>query len=150
MATIRPNDNAPSGEVKYIFPTETIDLDSGGTHETDSRAVLAAAEAHPWLTVEYPEVEEISVTRQSRSVPYEDDVLAAPNSIAFDPDEIRKAEEAKAEGYAAPLAVEAGLDQSEEEEVAGTNVTLAADDAADETTDDKPARRSRRTASKED
>jgi hypothetical protein len=150
MATIRPNDNAPSEETKFIFPTATFDLSSGGSYETDDRALLAAAEVHPWLEVEYPEAEQVSYVRESGSVPYQEDVLSAPNSKAFDADEIRKTEEAKAAVYATPTAIESGLDQGKEVEVGDTAVTLAADEAADDAADDSdndtPARSSRRRA----
>jgi hypothetical protein len=66
MATIRPNENAPAGEVKYILPTATFDLADSGEYTTDDRTVLSDAETHPWLEVEYPQVDELSgVQRRS-------------------------------------------------------------------------------------
>jgi hypothetical protein len=134
MATIRPNDNAPSDAVKYIFPLETFDLAPGGEHETEDRNTLSAAEAHPWLEVEYPEIEELAVTRGSRSVPYSEDVLAAPNSQAFDVEAVRAALPDD-QRWLPATAVEASLDQGEVVQEGGVALTLAADEAQD----DEPA-----------
>ena len=147
MATIRPNDNAPAEEAKYILPTVTFDLAPGASFETDDRDALAAAEVHPWLTVEYDEAAQVNYEREDRSVPYAQDVLAAPNSVAFDPEAIREAEEAKRGVIVQPLAVDAGLDQDKLKTVGRgdqkVSLTLAADDAATEAAaadnDDKPA-----------
>ena len=136
MATIRPNDNAPSDSVKYIFPLETFDLAPGGDFETDNRNTVAAAQSHPWLEVEIIQPEELASDRESRSVPYEEDVLAAPNSIAFDGDEVRRARGEQGEISAPRLAVESGLDQGEAVEHGDVAVTLAADETSTE--DDEP------------
>lgn len=130
MATIRPNDNAPAEDVKYIFPTVTFDLAPGGSYDTEDRDAMAAAEAHPWLEVEYPVVEEAGVTRVSRSVPPAEDPYSAQYAgpganAAFDPEKVREAEAAKAEASVQPLAVESGLDQSEAVEEGGVAETLA-------------------------
>lgn len=145
MATISPNDYAPSESFKVILPTATFDLDPGGSYETEDRVAISDAEAHPWLQVKHPEEVELSVQRAEKSVPYADDYLSAPNSKAFDADEIRKIEEAKASDTGTPLAVEAGLDQDKsvtsgegEHQIA---LTLEADDTT--STDDKPARKPR-------
>lgn len=141
MATIRPNDNAPEGKVKYLLGNAEFDLATGGSYETDDRYVLAGAGVHPWLTVEYPEVPELGQERVSKSVPYEEDYLSAPNSQAFNLDQLRKEQEAAAEVLDSRLAVDAGLDQSEEAEVAGVDVTLAA-----ATADEEPPKKSTKTA----
>lgn len=132
MATIRPNDIAPSEEVKYILSTDTFDLAAGGSVESTDRKILTDAEAHPWLKVEYPETEKFDFQRPSHSVPYEDDALAALNSVAFDPEEIRKTEQAKVDAFTGghPLAVDAGLDQGDEETAGDISVTLAAEENA--------------------
>lgn len=114
MATIRPNDHAPSEEVKYVLPSATFDLASDGVYTTDDRRVLSDAEVHPWLEVEYPPADELSQTRESRSVPYEEDALSAVNSVAFDTDEVAKAR--LEENDTEPTAIESGLDQGEEAE----------------------------------
>lgn len=145
MATIRPNDNAPAEEAKYILPTVTFDLAAGGSFETDDRAALAAAEAHPWLEVEYDAAEEANYSRPERSVPYNQDYLSAVNSVAFDMEAVREAEEAKLGVEAQPLAVDAGLDQDKLKTVGRgdqkVSLTLAADEAAAPADDDndKPA-----------
>lgn len=144
MATIRPNDNAPAEDVKYIFPTATFDIASGGSYETDDRAILSAAEDHPWLDVEYPEVpEEVAVTREPKSVPYQDDVLAAVNSKAFDLDLVRQAEEEKTAVFADHLAIQAGLTQTEPVTEGGIDQTLAAADESSTADNEKPASRRR-------
>lgn len=136
MATILPNDNAPTESVKYLLGNAEFDLAGGGSYDTDDRLVLSAAEAHPWLKVEYPEVDESLFVTESRTVPYEDDVLSAANSVAFDPAEIKKVEEAKRLGYEQPLAVDSGLDQGTPKKSGPVAVTLAADEPV---TDDKSA-----------
>lgn len=128
MATITTNDKAPEGAVKYVFPTETFDLNSGDTKDTLDQELLRAAEAHPWLRVEYPELEELAVTREPTSVPYADDYLSAPNTKAFDPEEVRRVESEKRSATEAPVAVEAGLVQTEDDHVGNVAVTLAAYD----------------------
>lgn len=148
MATIRPNDNAPAGEVEYNLPTAKFTLGSGDSYETEDRTVLSDAAVHPWLTVEYPEVDEALYARPSKSVPFEKDYLGPVNSVAFNLNEVRKIEEAKREGVTHPTAIQAGLDQSKAEEVGDVNVTVAADEA-DSTDDDKP-RSTKRAAKQEE
>lgn len=135
MATIRPNDNAPAEAVKYIFPTATFDLDVDGSYETTDRDVLAQAEAHPWLAVEYEAVEEAAYTRLSRSVPAVEDPFTSVGpgaGDAFDPEKVRAAEEAKAEDAVQPLAVDAGLDQSEDAVEGGVAESLSVDRESEE------------------
>lgn len=139
MATIRPNDNAPAEEVHYTFPTVDFDLAEGGTYESDDRAVLAAAEDHPWLTVEYPEAASVVYSAPSKSVPYREDPFSEYNDFSNDPARVEETERSKYSVNTAPLAVEAGLDQGEvvtsDERV---DLTLAA--AAEHTDDyDQPA-----------
>lgn len=138
MATIRPNDNALAQDAEYNLPGAKFTLGPGDSYETDDRAVLSDAETHPFLIVEYPEQPQVSVSRESGSVPYEDDYLTAPNSRAFDLEEVERVETEKHGTDAARLAVQSGLDQNKQTEIAGIGVTLAADDAIT----DKPARKS--------
>jgi hypothetical protein len=128
MATIVPNDSAPADLSTVSLANEVLDL-SGGSVESEDREVLAAAEVHPWLAVEYPEVEanEAEAVRVE-SVRYEDDALSAPNSVAFDPDEVRAVEDAKREVALGRTALEAGLDQGEPVVEGGVAYTLAADE----------------------
>ena len=136
MATIRPNDNAPDEQVKYCLGSVDFDLGPGDEYQTDDRAAIADASAHPWLEVEVPQVQELSEARASRSVPYEDDVLAAVNSEAFNFEKIKAEQEARAEVIESPVAIQAGLDQGKPVEEGGVAVTLAADNS-DEKTDKK-------------
>jgi len=127
MATITTNDYAPDEKAKYILPLETFDLGPGDSFETTNRNTISNAEAHPWLAVEYPEYDELSEGgRESKSVAPEDDVLSAENSLAFDPDQVRK-DNAESQ-VTAPTAIEAGLDQGESVEVKDIAVTLTAAD----------------------
>jgi hypothetical protein len=147
MATIRPNDNAPAEAAKYIFPLETFELAPGGEFQTEDRNTLAAAESHPWLEVEYPTFEELSKERDRKSVPYEEDVLAAPNSVAFDEEAVMEALRNSVSADENRTAIEAGLDQDKAVEVADVAVTLAADEAqSEEPATDEKAPRKRATA----
>lgn len=136
MATIRPNDNAPQETVHYILSAgDPFDLDTGGSFESDDRLLLSAAEDHPWLTVEYPQVAEADIfVPPSRSVPYREDPFSEYNDYSNDPARAAAAEREKYAGVAAnPLAVDAGLDQGEAVTVADrVDVTLAAADTTDE------------------
>lgn len=130
MATIRPNENAPEQEVHYSLPTVDFDLSGDGSYETNDRQVITDALVHPWLAVEFDEVDTVVYQRPEKSVPYKDDVLSAFNSKANDPEEVRKTEEAKYSETAQPLAVEAGLDQGTAEVIDNrVAVTLAAEDS---------------------
>ena len=56
--------------------------------------------------------------------------MAAPNSIANDPDEVRKAEAAKAANNINPVALDAGEKQTDVVETGIIAETLAADDSS--------------------
>jgi hypothetical protein len=148
MATIRPNDNAPADAVKYIFPLETFELAPDGEFQTEDRNTLAAAGSHPWLEVAPSDADELAndAPYVSRSVPYADDVLAAPNSVAFDTAAVEQALRNAATVEENRTAIEAGLDQGKEVEVADVAVTLAADEAQDEPATDEKATPRKRTA----
>lgn len=132
MATIRPNENAPDSPVKYLLGSVEFDLSPGGEYETDDRTAISDASVHPWLDVELPVSEELSVERTSKSVPYADDVLAAVNSQAFDPDKVHEMLMNRQRENDARVAIEAGLDQGESVEEGGVAVTLAAAEEATE------------------
>jgi hypothetical protein len=144
----------PAEDVKYIFPTVTFDLASGGTYETDDRDALAAAMDHPWLTVEYPAADEAAFTRVSGSVPPQEDRLSSlfkDGSDAFNADKVRETELAKADELVQPVALDSGQDQSEVLVEGGVAETLAVDRevAPDETLvpvndDAAPAKSSRK------
>lgn len=137
MATIRPNDNAPDEQVKYCLGNVDFDLGPGDGYETENRTVMADASAHPWLSVEIPQVDEVVVERPSKSVPYEDDVLAAPNTKVWDTEAAKAAAVDAQREVAAALAVQAGLDQGEPVKEGGVAVTLAADPAPEPETPPK-------------
>lgn len=136
MAKIVPSDLAPSEVVHYSLAGADFDLGARKkTYETADREILGAATAHPWLTVEYDEAEASAPTFVDTQVRPEDDALGAqgPNAnIAFDPAEIRKVEDAKAEARGEkPVAIDAGRDQNKAETEGGVAVTLAADSDSD-------------------
>lgn len=135
MAKIVFSKDAPSGEtVHFTFPEGEFDL--GGkakSYSTTDRALLAGASAHPWLEVQYDKSEQTEPTFIDRQVKPEDDPFSAvgPNAgIAFDPAEVRKAEEAK--GYEiVPTAIDAGLDQDKKVTEGGVAETVAASNSND-------------------
>lgn len=141
MAKIVPNESAPADLTTVSLANEVLDFSSGAV-EAEDRAVLGAAEVHPWLAVEYPEVEaEDADAVRVESVRYEDDALSAVNSVAFDPEEIAKVEDAKREVRRTPTAIEAGLDQNEPVVEANVAYTIAADDQREggDESEDAPA-----------
>lgn len=139
MARIVLSDLAPTGESLH-FSLANTDFDIGGSgkgtkksYDTSDRAVLANAEVHPWLSVEYDEAEQVGGEFLDNQVAPEDDPLSAagPNAnIPFDPDEIRKVENAK-RGVTDAVAIDAGKDQDEVVETGGVAETVAADNADD-------------------
>ena len=56
MAKITHSELAPAEKVVYTLANEQFELTAKGTHESDDPIVLSNAEAHPWLSVEHPEV----------------------------------------------------------------------------------------------
>lgn len=57
MAKILPNEKHPNETVLHGLANESFKLTAKGNYETDNPITIANAEAHPWLTVEYPEPE---------------------------------------------------------------------------------------------
>jgi hypothetical protein len=120
MAKIVLSDQAPSGESIH-FSIGGVDFDLGGSgkgtkksYETTDRTVLSNAEATPWLSVEYDEAEQVVYERPDTRVAPEDDAqsILGPNAnIPFDPEEIRKVEEQKAEDAGLIPAFDANKDQ---------------------------------------
>jgi hypothetical protein len=139
MPTISHSELAPDEPVRYSLGQAEFQLD-GRTknYETNDPDVLLNAESHPWLVVTYPEVEVIEGAYVEQ-IAREDDPLSALNSIANDPAEIRKVEEAKRAAFA-PVAIDADLNQSEPVTAGVTDVTL---EAASE--EEAPKRRSTST-----
>lgn len=132
MAKISHSEAAPSEAVHYSFAAAEFDL--GGkskVFETDDASIISEAMAHPWLSVEVDPATVVQGAYVEQIRP-EDDPMSRVNSIANDPEAVKAAEEAKAEAWTQPVAIEAGLDQSKPVEVGQVAFTLAAD-----TTDDK-------------
>ena len=127
MATIVPSKQHPDEEVLHQLAQDSFKLDSGGSYETDDRAVISNAIAHPWLEVEYPDLE-VEAHYRPDSIEPSKDALGADKSIAFDPDKIAEALEEAEEAVESPVAIESGLDQDREVEKGGIAFTLAADD----------------------
>lgn len=134
MAQIVPTKEAPNDAVVYQLPAAEFALGQGDSFETEDRAVLSDASAHPWLEVKYPKSEAAVPTFRPDSVAREDDVLAAQNSEAFDTEAIRR--DAAVEASVAPLAVEPTLDQNKKVTEGGFARTLAADAANTEKSKD--------------
>lgn len=125
MAKIVASDEAPKGAFRFSLANEEIEK---LPYESTDPAVLANAEAHPWLVVERDEVEELSELAGELHPTADEDVLSAQNSVAFDPEAIKAAltEEAASD----PVAIDAGLDQSKVVETeSGVDLTVAADEA---------------------
>lgn len=60
MATITLSDKAPTGEgpASFSFPEGDFTLEGKGSYETDNPGLISNANAHPWLDVAVPVVEE--------------------------------------------------------------------------------------------
>ncbi len=127
MAKIVHSDAAPPGTVHYTFGNVDFDLSGRRSHETDDEVVIANAEAHPWLTVKYPEPEAVAGAFTVQLSP-ENDILSRVNDTSNDPDAARAAEAAKTGDDSTPTAIDPALDQSDENAVTGgVNETIAAD-----------------------
>lgn len=129
MAKIVHSDAAPSEAVHYTIGSAEFDLSGRKSYETKDQDVISSAAVHPWLTVQYDKVEMIQGAYVEQ-VRREDDPMAAPNSIANDPDEVRKAEAAKASMTFNPVALDAAEKQTDVVETAGFAETLAADETS--------------------
>jgi hypothetical protein len=134
MAKISLNDHAPSGEtVSFsLANAETFELGAGAKKffETDDPDLISNANAHPWLQVEVA-TDVPAPNFHEPAVRPEDDTLGrfGPNArLANDPDEVKKANDARAADDVQPLAVQAGLDQDKEVVTGEVAETLAADD----------------------
>lgn len=111
MAKILHSETAPSGTVRYSLANTEFELNGRKSYETIDAAVLTDAEAHPWLRVEYPEVEVIQGAYVEQLSP-QDDAMSRFNSVANDPEEVRKAEQEKADAFN-HVALDSGLDQDD-------------------------------------
>lgn len=127
MAKILHSAYAPTGKLTYRLGQSGFELEGDGVYETNDRALLASADEHPWLKVEYersPILEDHSVDPH---VPYKDDVLAAVNSHAFD---VQAAEQLIVEAVEIrPVAIDADLKQTKNKHVGEVAVTISAAEA---------------------
>ncbi|MBA3240086.1 MAG: hypothetical protein H0T60_02575 [Acidobacteria bacterium] len=125
MAKIVLSDKAPEG-VK-LFSLANAELDLSKTVQTTDPVVVANANSHPWLEVEPEAAEEYGGGYVERQLDPKDDFLSSANSIAFNPEEIKKIEESKFHAESAPTAIEAGKDQDKKIVTGGVAETIAAD-----------------------
>jgi hypothetical protein len=116
MATISSNDHAPSEKVHYSFAGAEFDLEPGGTYETTDLDALENAAAHPWLKVEFPQAAVEGGVYVGEALSPKDDPMSRVNSVANDPDAVRKALEERfgSEATVKPVALDAELDQGKE------------------------------------
>jgi hypothetical protein len=136
MAKVTLSELAPDELVRFYG--WQVEFELGGSAksslETDDRTVIGYAEAHPWLSVEYPKGEQQKYALDTLAEHPERDALSGfgPDAgVPFDPEEIKKVEEAKV-NERPRVAIDAGLDQGKSIEVGDhVAVTLAADDEHD-------------------
>lgn len=122
MAKIVLSDAAPEDAVHFSLGQFEIDV----PHDTRNRDLISDAVAHPWLNVEYDEVEVLGGEGPS-TANLANDPLAAGNDVSNDPEAVQ-AELDRREAEKAPLAVDAALDQDEPQTAGPVAITLAADD----------------------
>lgn len=93
---LRLNEDAPQETVTFSLASENIELAPGDVFETSNDDVVSNALVHPWLDVEVPQAETY-VSKSHQTLAPEDDALTQEGQLIDpnDPDEIRKAEEAK-------------------------------------------------------
>lgn len=144
MARILHSDDAPSEAVHYSFAGVEFDLGGSnkGSFETDDPIALLNAESHPWLKVEREEAVLLQGKYRDQLDPRKDP-LSIFNSVANDPEAVRKAAEERDEAVIDQLAIDAGLDQKEPVSIGPVDETLAAHDSS------KTAQKQQKAAEKE-
>lgn len=136
MAKVTLSDLAPDELVRFYG--WKVEFELGGSAakslNTDDRHVLAYANEHPWLSVEYPKGEQQKYVLDTLAEHPERDAFSGEGpdaGVPFDPAEIKKVEDAKVSARPR-VALDAGLDQGKDVEVGDhVAVTLAADDEHD-------------------
>ena len=129
MAKIVPSDLAPAEPFKIVVAYGSFDLDGSkktSSYETDDYALIASAREHPWVTVEM-KAEEAFVPPHHTNLDPKTDPLSGQHpdaALAFDAEAARAAYEKEA--AIAPVAIDAGLDQSEVIEAGPVDKTVAA------------------------
>lgn len=106
MASIVLSSDAPQEDYSFSIGSTEFGISPSGKYETSDKDVLATAEAHPWLEVEYDKSEK-PIAAYRKTVKPEEDVLAAANSVAFDPAHIKADREAVLGTDEVEVAVEA-------------------------------------------
>ncbi len=94
MAKIVANEHAPNEESYFSVPGAEFALSRGEAYETDDQGVLVEALAHPWLSVEYDADEAPHPAWRDDGLSAGEDALAAENSVAFDPEAVKRDREA--------------------------------------------------------
>jgi hypothetical protein len=132
------SDIAPEGHKRFSLGADEVEA----PFETSDPVLAANAASHPWLKEETSaEAAEAPPSYVNHLKP-EDDVLSAVNSIANDPDEVKKALEAREDVLVQRTAIDADLDQDKKVETKdGVAETVAAADAAEP----KPTRKLKAT-----
>lgn len=135
MAKIVLSDTAPEGAKKFSLASAEIEV----PFETNDNEILSNARQHPWLSVEEPKASTEAPPSYVNHLDPKDDALSALNSIANDPDEVKKALEAREDRTVARVALNADLDQQKKVETGGVAETVAAADAAEAEVEKVPA-----------
>lgn len=133
MAKIVPSKNAPSEEFYVSFGAGIAKPGD----ETDNRALLIEAANHPWLEVEYDEVEMLGGDVIPPSVDPKDDPLSMLNeafALAFDPAAVKAdTDRVLLVDIEAPAAIDPSLDQDTVKTAGVVDKTVAAvEKSADE------------------
>jgi hypothetical protein len=126
MAKIVLSDIAPEGHTKFTLGADEVEA----PFETNDPVLISNARSHPWLLVEDEEGAAQPPSYVNTLSPSEDS-LSAVNSIANDPDEVRKALEERGLTAVARTAIDANLDQNEVVELNGVALTVAAEEDAE-------------------
>lgn len=95
-ATLSLSADAPNEAITFSLGQETFDLSPGESVEVDNADVVSNAIVHPWIDVTQPDAE-VYISEAHKTLAPEDDALRQEGQLLDpnDPDEVRKAEEAK-------------------------------------------------------
>lgn len=138
MATIVPSKQHPDEEVRFALGgSKAFTLSTGGSYESDDREQIALAIEHPWLDVKPGDAEAAVAVYGRETLASKDDVLSAENSVAFDPEAIKRDREAVLGVDEDRTAIDAGLRQRTVRRTADVALTRAADVADDEKAEEK-------------
>lgn len=130
MGKITLSELAPAEAVHFSFAGVEFDLSGNKNFISEDDAVLSDAQAHPWLNVEFDEVEVVSGEYRNHLRPEDDGLSRSGRAInPNDPAEVFKVEQAKLGNTVEvmPVAIDAGKDQHDSVITGGFAETLAAD-----------------------